>query len=121
MAIRFLLDENIDARIWSAIRRHNRRGEYVLDVVRVGESEDLPCGSLDPWILRWAERQGRVLLSFDRSTLARHLADHLAAGGHSPGIVILAPTMGIPELVSAVVLIAYASEPGEWADQLRFA
>ncbi len=77
MALRFVLDENQRGPLWRSIIRHNQLGDYLLDVVRVGDAPDLPLGATDPDVLGWCERENRILVSFDRSTLAGHLAAYL--------------------------------------------
>jgi Domain of unknown function (DUF5615) len=119
MTLRYLLDEHLRGPPWRAIQWHNRLGEFPLDVVRVGDPPDLPLGALDPDMLVWAEREGRVLVSRDRDTLASHLAAHLSAGRHSPGIFLIRRRVSLPELVSFLVEAAYASEAVEWADRRR--
>ena len=85
MELRYLLDEHLRGPLWRAVQWHNRRGLWPIDVARVGDPADLPLGSLDPEILLWAEREGRIVVSHDRETLPTHLADHLNAGHRSPG------------------------------------
>jgi hypothetical protein len=80
----------------------------------------LPLGAPDPDILIWAEREGRVLVGLDKATMATHLAEHLASGHHSPGVFTLRPGFPLPELVSFLVLAAYATDPAEWQDQVSF-
>ena len=80
MPITFLLDENLPSRIWRAIQRHNEHNADILDVVCVGQSDDLPFSVDDPSILLWAERQGRILITEDKSTMPAHLAAHLDMG-----------------------------------------
>jgi len=88
-------------------------------VVRVGDPPDLPCGSLDPDILIWAEREGRILISADKSTMPGHMIDHLAAGRHSPGVIILR-SRTLAAATSDLVAIAYCSGPDEWLDMVRY-
>jgi hypothetical protein len=83
--LRFLLDEHLRGVLWLAIIRHNAQGGLPIDAVRVGDPPDLPLGSSDPEILRWAEREGRILLTQDVHTMPGFLAQHLQAGNHSPG------------------------------------
>lgn len=78
--LRYLLDENQRGVLWHVIQRHNSRGIDPIDAVRVGDAADLALGSDDPTIPRWAEREQRILITFDRSTIAEHLREHLAAG-----------------------------------------
>jgi hypothetical protein len=89
MPIRFLLDENLPVRLWSAIVRQNPPGLAPIDVIRVGDPPDLPLGTQDPDILIWAEGEGRILVSEDLNTLPLFLDDHLRAGRHSPGIFLI--------------------------------
>jgi hypothetical protein len=56
--------------------------------VRVGDAAELPLGAEDRDVLLWAEREGRILVTEDRHTMAGHLHRHLARGDHSPGILI---------------------------------
>lgn len=120
MLLGFLLDENQRGLLWRALRRHNRSGVHALDVARVGDPPDLPLGSGDPEILRWAEREGRILVSFDKTTMATHLADHLQAGRHSPGVFMLRRGSRLSLVVAHLALVAYASEPWEWRDRIEF-
>src|SRR3990172_93648 len=95
MPLGFVLDEHLRGPLWLAILRHNLRGgELALDVVRVGDPPDLPLAAGDASVLLWAEREARILITEDRQTMLGHLRDHLAAGHHSPGILI--PRAGQP-------------------------
>jgi hypothetical protein len=120
MALRFLLDENQRGVLWHVIQRHNARGLKPLDAVRVGDPPDLPLGIADPGLLRWTERQGRILVSFDKSTLPAHLAHHLALGCSCPGIILVSRAMPAPALLEYLVLAAYASDPSEWINVIRY-
>jgi hypothetical protein len=120
MPLRFVLDENQRGPLWRALVRHNQASVYPLDVVRVGDPSDLPLASFDPDILLWAEREDRILVSFDKATLAGHLAEHLQAGHHSPGVFTLRRGSRLSEVVSHLALVAYASDAWEWQDRIEF-
>ncbi len=120
MVLRYLLDEQLRGPLGRAVQWHNGRGIYPLDVVRVGDFGDLPLGSVDPAILLWAESEGRILVSHDRNTLPGHLADHLHAGHHSPGIFIIRRHSTLPQIVSFLADAAYASDPSEWGDWIKY-
>jgi hypothetical protein len=106
--------------LWNAILRHNATGLDVLDARRVGDPPDLCLGSLDPDILSWCERGGRILVSEDKHTLSVHLTNHLAAQGHSPGILIVRPRSSIQRVLGMLVLIAYAGNPVDYRDRIDF-
>ena len=120
MPIRFLFDENLPGRLRSAVERHNATGLALIEAVQVGLPPDLPLGSEDPEILIWAERESRILVSLDLSTLPLFLDDHLRAGRHSPGIFLIRHGATLRDIVDFLALAAHASEPWEWADRCQF-
>ena len=120
MPLAYLLDENQRGLLWDVIQRHNARGVDPLDAVRVGDLPELPLGRQDPDILLWAEAQERILVTFDKSTMPGHLADHLAGGHHCPGIFMVSRTSRPLEVLEFLILAAYASEPAEWRDWIKY-
>ena len=75
--------------------------------------------SPDPDILIWAERNDRVVVTLDRSTMPVHFFGHLASGRHSPGVVLLR-SKSLKAAVSDLETLTYASLPGEWFDQIDY-
>jgi hypothetical protein len=120
MPLCYVLDEHLRRILWNAIQQHNAGGIDLLDVVRVGDPADLPLGTKDPELLLWAEREQRVLVTRDGSTMPGHLAAHLAAGRHSLGILILRPGHPLPQLLFYLALAAYILDPAELRDQYRY-
>jgi hypothetical protein len=120
MPLRYLLDENQRGVLWHVIQRHNARGIDPIDAIRVGDVPDLPLGSQDTVILRWAEREQRILVTFDKSSMAPHLTAHLAAGNHCSGIFMVRAESKPIQVLEFLVLAAYASEPAEWLDSIKY-
>ncbi len=120
MALQLVLDENQRGLLWRGIVRHNKLGINPVDAVCVGDPLDLPLGASDPEILTWCERENRILVSFDKATLAAHLAAHLLAGRHSPGVFLIRRGSRVSVVVDHLVLVAHASEAWEWADRIEF-
>jgi hypothetical protein len=120
VSLQFLLDENIPGSIRTAIDRHNESSQDFLDVIRVGEPEDLPLGSNDPSILMWSEQQDRLLLTKDTSTIPAYLAEHLSDGRSCPGILMLTKGISITHLVEYLVLVAYASDAVAWQNRIEY-
>jgi hypothetical protein len=120
MTLRYVLDEQLRGPLWRALQWHNSQGIHPLDAVRVGDPAGLPLGTPDPDLLLWAEREQRILVTYDHDTMPAHLADHLAAGHHSPGVFLIRPHSTLPQIVTFLRDAAYASEPGEWQDRVQF-
>jgi Domain of unknown function (DUF5615) len=116
-SIRFVLDEDVPAAVWQAVQDHNARGAYPLEVVQVGRLAALPKGTRDADLLIWAEQEGRVIVSRDRKTMTGHYADHLSAGRHSAGVLIISPTR-MDDLIAQLALIAHTDGPSDWFDRI---
>jgi len=65
MPLQFVFDENLRGVPWHAVQRYNQSSAFPIDVVRVGDPPDLPRGTADPEILRWAERAARIVVTVD--------------------------------------------------------
>jgi predicted nuclease of predicted toxin-antitoxin system len=72
--LRLAADENFNGDIVRGLLRRNPK----LDIVRV---QDVGLsGANDPSVLQWAAGQGRVIVTHDISTLAKHAFDRIAPG-----------------------------------------
>src|SRR5271157_6514912 len=87
---------------------------------RVGDSPDLPLGIDDPDILQWAEQKGCIVVACDRQTMARYFRDHIDAGRHSLGLILLTSVFSIAHVPEYLILAAHASEPTEWHDRIVY-
>ena len=114
--MRYLLDEHMDP----AYRTQLLRAVPDLEVWIIGDPGAPPLGSLDPDILLWCEGNGFILVTNNRRSMPRHLADHLAVGRHVPGILVITPAMSIGELIDELVLIAVASSEHEYYDLMLY-
>src|SRR3990167_7459025 len=77
--LRLAADENFNGDIVRGLLRRNPK----LDIVRV---QDVGLsGADDPSVLQWAADQGRIVVTHDISTLAKHAFDRIAAGQPMPG------------------------------------
>ena len=114
MALKYLLDENVDHIYQTQLLLHNPD----LVVLVVGGADAPPKRTLDPEILCWCEENDVVLVTNNRSTMPVHLAEHLAQGRHIPGILILNPKLSIGETIDELILIADACFDEEYLDQI---
>lgn len=85
MSLQYLLDENVDPLYGTQLLRSAPE----LRVWAVGDPSAPPKGTLDPEILLWCEEWDFTLVTNNRHSMPLHLADHLAAGRHIPGISFL--------------------------------
>jgi Domain of unknown function (DUF5615) len=116
MAMRYLLDEHIDP----VYRTQLLRAAPDLEVWIIGDPAAPWRGTLDPDILIWCEANGFILVTNNRTSMPRHLADHLALGRHVPGILVINPAMSMGELIDELVLIAVASVEDEYRDLILY-
>jgi hypothetical protein len=118
---RFVLDEHMRGKLVDSIRQRNADGTGThLDVVVVGEPPDLPRGTLDSDILLWAEREGRLLVTFDKRSMPGHITDHLAGGHHSPGILCVRRYLSIAGIIAELEIVEVAGRPDDFADTITY-
>lgn len=120
MALQFLIDEQLRVRLLAAIRRHNATGGMYIDAVQVGDPSNLPRGTPDPVILIWSEREGRIVVTRDQSTMPVHLAAHLAAGHRSPGVLVVRAGASLGQIIAFLELAAHAGDPTDFAGAVTF-
>jgi hypothetical protein len=116
MNLQYLLDEHVDA----LYRTQLLRRLPSLIVWCIGDPNAPPKGTLDPDILIWCETHNFVLVTNNRASMPVHLADHLAAGKHSPGILQLNPHLSIGETIEALEIVAQTTLDEEFRDRINF-
>lgn len=112
MKIRFLLDENLSPKLKVAVLRLNP----AIDILRVGDSDTPPLGTLDPELLNYLELSHRLLVTDNRKSIPGHLEVHWGAGGHIWGLVWLRPSGTIRTWAEAIFMMWEVSEAEEWID-----
>lgn len=116
MTLKYLLDENVD----SIYRIQLQQQETSLIVWRVGTPGAPPIQTPDPEMLCWCEEHNFTLITNNRKSMPVHLANHLAAGRHVPGIFTLNANMSIGETLDELILVALASEIDEYRDRIAY-
>lgn len=105
--LRFAADENFNNDILRGLLRR-------LPAVDVSRIQDVDLsGASDPAALEWCASQGRVLLTHDASTMARHACARVAAGKPMPGVFEVGPAVAIRDAIEDLILIATCSLEGE--------
>ncbi|MGG6269916.1 hypothetical protein ACQ4M3_26705 [Leptolyngbya sp. AN03gr2] len=116
MAIRYLLDEHLNP----AYRAQLVRRDSELVVRIIGDLDAPPKGTLDPEILIWCQTNGFILVTNNRKSMPKHLADHLALGRHIPGIFTINTDRSIGQTVEELIIIAGASFEDEYQDRIEY-
>jgi hypothetical protein len=112
--LRLAADENFNNDIVRGLRRRNPH----LDIVRVQDAS--LSGSDDPAILKWAARNGRVLLTHDISTMTRYAYERVRNGQPMPGVFEVSRAVPIGIAIDEIILLAECSVVGEWEGQVRY-
>ncbi len=116
MPLNYLLDEHIPP----AYQREMLRQEPALVVWKIGIPGAPPLGTLDPEILLWCEANDFLLVTNNCKSMLGHLADHLAAGRHIPGILTVDTARDIAGNLEDLLLAALAAQPDEFADRIVY-
>jgi hypothetical protein len=115
VTVRFLADENLHADIIEGLRSREPAID-ILDVKTAGLR-----GTKDPTLLEIAAEQDRILITYDRKTMSRHIAERRAAGKPIPGVFILPDrASAIGEIIDWLLLVWTASDTEEWREQVLF-
>ena len=112
----YLLDEHLPT-WWPATIL---KAAPALKVWAIGDPGAPPLQAPDPLILEWCEANDFILVTNNRKSMPRHLADHVALGRHIPGILVMNPALPIGELLDELVLIAGASDEHEYRDLILY-
>lgn len=114
--MRYLLDEHIAP----AYRVQLLRAAPDLDVWLIGDPGAPARGTLDPEILIWCEENSFILVTNNRRSMPRHLSDHLAAGRHIPGSLVVNLTISMGNIIDELILIAGTSTDDEYQDLIIY-
>jgi hypothetical protein len=112
----YLVDESLPLSLVAALRR----AEPAVDVWRVGQTNMPAFGCDDPTPLAFCERAERMLVSLDRASMPDHVATHLAANGHTWGVLLVTRRCSFRTMIDDLILIWTASEAEEWRNTLHY-
>jgi hypothetical protein len=110
----FVADENFNNDILRGVHRRSKD----IDIVRV-QDEGL-SGAIDPIVLEWAAKAGRLVLTHDVNTLTGYVYDRVRAGQPMPGFVEAGREVPIGKAIEDILLLAECSLEGEWEGQIIY-
>jgi len=112
----YLIDEDTS----HAIRDGLRLRQAEVEVRVIGGEFAPPLVAKDPEILDWIELHGFILITSNRSTMPKHLKDHLQKGGHVPGIFVLRQGVSFGQIIDNLLLIWEAGVLEEYRDRIEY-
>jgi predicted nuclease of predicted toxin-antitoxin system len=112
--VRYLFDENCNARIVRGIRRRTSK----LDVVTVQEA-GLDSAD-DSTILAHAAERGLVVVSHDARTMIAHATAQLLGNPPMAGLIVIPQAYPVGQAIEDLLLIAEVSTGEEWHGQIVF-
>lgn len=104
----FLFDENMPHR---AIRKLLQARDNSIQCWVVGEHGAPAIGTPAPELLAWIEGNNCIVVTRNHASMPSHLRDHLASGGHVPGIIVMKPRLAPWQMAEELLLIWGASFP----------
>ncbi|MBN8639711.1 MAG: DUF5615 family PIN-like protein [Anaerolineae bacterium] len=110
--IHFLADENFDNTILRGVQR--RHAEF--SFLRVQDT--VMYEAADPLVLEWAAAHGYVLLTHDTATMIGFAYERINAGLPMAGVIRVPKDLSLGEAIDDLVLMAGASEPGDWENKV---
>jgi predicted nuclease of predicted toxin-antitoxin system len=113
MRIRFQADADFNQIIVAAVLRRLPEAEF-------GSAVDAGLAGLgDLEVLALAARDGRLLVTHDKSTMPAHFGEFIA-GATSPGVIVVAQSLPVSRVLEDLTLIWSASEPAEWTNRIVY-
>ena len=111
--LKVLIDQDFDHDILRGIVRRIPLLDFVT-AFELGLSE-----TLDPELLKQASLQKRILLTQDRKTMPRHVADLINSGEKISGVIIVPRQMSIGQAIDELEIMILCSEPPEWENIVK--
>lgn len=112
--LRFAADENFNNDILDGVIAR----EAGIDIVRIQDTE--LYSKEDGQVLEWTARENRLLLTHDASTMTHYAYERVRAGKPMPGVIEVSDELTIGSVIQDLLLLAGASNEGEWEGQVIY-
>lgn len=113
MSVRFQADNDLNQLIVAATYRREPAIDF--QSARAAQLDSLE----DQAVLALAASQDRILVTHDKRTMPRALADFIAAGNRSPGVLLVIPQDApLRPIVDSLILIWADDRPSDWENSV---
>lgn len=112
--VRYLFDEDCNARIVRGIRRRTSK----FDLITVHEAGLSSTNDFD--VLAHAAVEGRVVVSHDVRTMTVYASIRLVTGLPMAGLILIPQTYPVGQAIEDLLLIAEISTAEEWQGRVIF-
>jgi hypothetical protein len=111
--LRLLADENFNGYI------HDSLLQRCPDLALVRVQDVGLYGALDPAVVAWADKNDRIIVSHDHTTLPTYAYEYLAAEGSMGGVIIIPDDMPIGQAIEEILIANECSGQHEWRGRVR--
>jgi hypothetical protein len=111
---RFLADHDLNEQIVRGVLRREPQVEFI-------RARDVAMDqAADQDMLAYAVKRGLVVISHDVSTMPAAATDRIKAGESMAGLLMVAQTTPVREIIDDLCLIWAASDASEWQDRIEY-
>ena len=112
--LRLFTDQNFNGRILRGLRRRAAN----LDLVRAFDAG--LTGAEDPYLLEWASKENRIVVSHDVNTMPAFAYSRVRDGQSMPGVFIVPTSMAIGQAIDELEFAIEAMPAEECSDQVIY-
>lgn len=102
-----------------SLTRGLRRRLPSASILQIGDVDAPSKDTGDPELLQFAEREERLFITADSSTMIGHIEQHLLAGHMTWGVLLVNPRSSFGDILDDLRLIFEASAAEGWRNVLR--
>lgn len=112
--LRLLIDQDVDHDILRGLIRRIPQLDEVT-AFEIGMSR-----ATDPQLLAWAERERRIIVTHDRTTMPMHAARILGEEKNIAGVFVVPRRVPLHQVLDDLELMITCSENHEWINVIRY-
>ena len=112
--LHLLIDQDLDHDILRGLIRRIPRLDAVT-AFEIGMS-----AAADTELLIWAGREGRIIVTHDRTTMPVHAGDLMREGENIAGLLVVPRSLPLHQVLEDLELMITCSEPGEWINVIQY-